>query len=157
MNARFKKILENNKIQELKLRSPVCIPMGTPLSKVISLMQAKKRGCAIIEKKGHIVGIFTERDLLARVIEPQKPLTTPIEEVMTSNPAFLKQTGSIAEAVLLMSKKGYRHIPLVDEEGMIQGFISVRDILDYLAEHFPYEVFNLPPDPNQINQSAEGA
>lgn len=157
MHARFKKILEDNKIQQLKLRSPVCVAPGTPLSTVISLMQAKKQGCAIIEKKGHIVGIFTERDLLARVIELAKPLTTPIDEVMTPKPAFLKLTSSIAEAVLLMSQKGYRHIPLLDEGGIIQGFISVRDILDYLAEHFPYEVYNLPPDPNQINQTAEGA
>ena len=157
MNTRLKKILETNKIQQVKMRSPVLVPPGTPLSKLIPLMQAKKRGCAIIENKGHIVGIFTERDLVTRVVEPQKPLSTVIDEVMTPNPAYLKLTSSIAQAVLLMSQKGYRHIPLVDEEGLIKGFISVRDILDYLAEHFPYEVYNLPPDPYQINRSAEGA
>ncbi|MDO8519441.1 MAG: CBS domain-containing protein [Deltaproteobacteria bacterium] len=157
MPSRLKKILETNKIQQVKLRSPVLIPPGTQLTQVLNLMQAKKRGCAIIESKGHIIGIFTERDLLTRVVEPQKPLTTKIDDVMTPNPVSLKLTSSIAEAVLLMSKKGYRHVPLLDDEGIIKGFVSVRDILDYLAEHFPYEVYNQPPDPNQISRSAEGA
>lgn len=120
-------------------------------------MRDKKRGCAIIQQKTKMIGIFTERDLLTRVIGNNLELSTPIDQVMTPNPSFLTLESSISEAIKLMSQKGYRHIPLVNNQNEIQGFISVRDILDFLAEHFPYEVYSLPPDPHQINKTPEGA
>jgi len=104
-----------------------------------------------------MVGIFTERDLLKRVIEPQIPLSTPIHKIMTSNPSFLKPSSSISDAIQLMSKKKHRHVPLISTNGKIEGFVSVRDIMDYLSELYPYEVFNLPPVPNQISKAPEGA
>lgn len=139
------------------MRSPVCVSKETPLNKVISAMQEKKRGCAVVMEREKMAGIFTERDLLTRVLEKGLPLTTLVEKVMTPNPDFLKMDASIAEAIKLMSGKGHRHIPLVDSEGVIRCFVSARDIVDYLAEHFPYQIYNLPPEPHLISTAAEGA
>lgn len=157
MVEKLKKLLKHEKIQSLKQRSPLFIKGGTPIKEVIAQMQERKRGCAIIMKGKKLVGIFTERDLLNRVLDRGLKLTTPIDEVMTLNPIYLKTTSSIANIVKIMSQKGYRHIILVDEKENIQGFVSVRDVIDYLAEHFPYEIYNLPPDPHQISTSPEGA
>ena len=139
------------------MRSPVCVSKGTPLNKVISAMQDKKRGCAVVMEQEKMAGIFTERDLLTRVLEQGLALSTPIEDVMTKNPDFLKIDASIAETIKLMSEKGHRHLPLVDHQGAIRGFVSARDIVDYLAGHFPYQIYNLPPEPRLISTAPEGA
>lgn len=156
MVEKFQKLLKTEKIQEVKLRSPVCVELGTSVKKVIAQMQEKKRGCAIIMKGKKITGVFTERDVLNRVLTRGLKMTTPIDEVMTPNPAFLSLNSSIADVVKIMSQKGYRHIILVDGKKHIAGFVSVRDVIDYLAEQFPYEVYNLPPDPHQISTTPEG-
>lgn len=157
MRKNLGETLKTDKIQWVKIRTPVTAEANTPLQEVIAQMQQKKRGCAVIVSQGQVKGIFTERDLLTRVITRGLDMKTPVEAVMTTNPTLIHLTNSVAEVIQLMSKKGYRNLPLVDESGHLQGLVTVRDLLDYLAEHFPYEVYNLPPDPHQINQAREGA
>lgn len=157
MVTKLKKTLQSDKISSVRRRQPVCVEQGTPLKMVLAQMRKNKRGCAIVMKNEKIVGIFTERDLLNRVIGAGKKKTIPIEEVMTPNPTVLNLDHSVLDVILLMSKNSYRHLPLVDSQGKIQGFISIRDVIDYLAEHFPYQIYNLPPDPMQVNKAADGA
>lgn len=153
----IRKTLETDKIQSVRLRSPVCVNKTDSIESVIGIMKTRRRGCAIILDNDKICGIFTERDLLTRVLEPSVKLDTPISKVMTPDPAYLSLNSSILEVIQLMSDHGYRHVPLVNKDGRIQGFVSVRDILDYIAEHFPSDVYNLPPDPDQIQRAPEGA
>jgi CBS domain-containing protein len=56
-----------------------------------------------------------------------------------------------------MVSGGYRHLPVVDEEGRPVGVLSVKQIMHYLVEHFPSTVYNLPPDPRVVPQEREGA
>jgi len=56
-----------------------------------------------------------------------------------------------------MSVGGYRHVPLVDPDGHPVGILSVKDIVDYLTEHFPREILNLPPEPGRQPRIPEGA
>ena len=151
------KTLDTEKIQRVRLRSPVLVSETDSIEQVVGAMKTRRRGCAIVLDRDKICGIFTERDLLTRVLEPGLKLDSPISKVMTPDPAYLTLDHSILEVIRLMSDHGYRHVPLVDGEGRIQGFVSVRDILDFIAEHFPYDVYNLPPDPDQIQRAPEGA
>jgi predicted transcriptional regulator len=56
-----------------------------------------------------------------------------------------------------MEEGGYRHLPVVDECSRVVGILSVKRIVHYLVEHFPNTVYNLPPDPNAVQQQREGA
>ena len=123
-------------------------------------MHAEKKGYAIIledEKTSKIAGIFTERDVMTRIVEQKVSPSTPVEKVMTANPKTLKATDSVADAIRMMNEGHYRHLPLVDDAGRLVGVLSVRDLIAYLAEHYPYEVYNLPPDPHQVIRAPEGA
>jgi len=120
-------------------------------------MKEEKKGYAVVTDHKKVLGIFTERDILTRVIEQKTDLNVPIEKVMTANPRVLKTIDSVADAIRLMSEGSYRHIPLVDENENIMGLLGVRDLIQYLAEHYPYEVYNLPPDPQQVIRTPEGA
>jgi CBS domain-containing protein len=64
---------------------------------------------------------------------------------------------SIGAAVRRMEECGYRHLPVVDETGRPVGILSVRRIIHYLVEHFPATVYNLPPDPNSVPTTPDGA
>lgn len=152
----LKKVLKEEKIQALRLRPPLSLPDNTPLKKVLELMREKKTGCVMVVREKKVVGIFTERDALTRVVEQKASPKTPIEQLMTPNPKVLHQGDSVADVIRLMNAGTYRHIPILTVGGEVQGVVSVRDILTYLAEHFPYEIYNLPPDP-QIIRAPEGA
>ncbi|HEX5037756.1 MAG TPA: CBS domain-containing protein [bacterium] len=142
------------------MRSPLAIPKTSPLKAVFSLMRKENKGYAVVledEASRKVAGIFTERDVMTRVAEQKIAASTPVEKVMTPQPTTLKLTDSVADAIRLMSQGRYRHLPLVDEAGGLVGVLSVRDLITYLAEHYPHQVFNLPPDPHQVIRAPEGA
>jgi CBS domain-containing protein len=56
-----------------------------------------------------------------------------------------------------MAEGGYRHLPIVDEDGVPQGVLAVRGIVHYLVDHFPNTVYNLPPDPSKSFIARDGA
>jgi CBS domain-containing protein len=123
-------------------------------------MRKENKGYAVVledEASRKVAGIFTERDVMTRVVEQKVAAATPVEKVMTTNPTTLKLTDSVADAIRLMSQGHYRHLPLVDDDGGLVGVLSVRDLITYLAEHYPHQVFNLPPDPHQVIRAPEGA
>jgi CBS domain-containing protein len=104
-----------------------CMP-DTPLANVFARMQEQEVGSVIITGPQHTVqGILTRHDVLGRVVMPQVPLSTPVEQVM-STPAFcLDAEQSAAEAALLMAKHAIRHVPVM-RAGMLIGVISERDL-----------------------------
>ncbi len=114
-------------------------------------------GALLVTEGEGIVGIFTERDLLRRILATNQPLSTPLASCMTANPVTVQPKESVSVALQRMEQGGYRHLPVIDEAGRPVGVLSVKRIVHYLVEHFPAMVYNLPPDPSVVPQSAEGA
>ena len=75
---------------------------------------------------------------------------------MTQRPDALFLTDPIAYALNRMAAGGYRHVPLIDENHRPVGFLSVRDIVDHMADYYSDEILNLPPSPHARQLSAEG-
>jgi CBS domain-containing protein len=93
-------------------------------------------GCLLVEDEHKVVGIFTERDVLNRVLPDRSELDRPVSEVMTAAPQTICKTDSIAYAMHEMSMGGYRHLPVADADGTAAGIISARDLVRYLANQF---------------------
>lgn len=154
----FLSILDKDKIKDFRIRKPLIIKKGETLKVTLKKMKKDRRGSVLIESKGKLVGIFTERDLLTRVLPDQVSLSKKIDDFMSTKMAILSPDDSMAKAISIMNENGVRHVPIVNKKKLtIEGIISVRDVLDYLADHFPAEVYNLPPDLNQISRQPEGA
>ena len=68
---------------------------------------------------------------------------------------FATLTATVGDAVRVMNEKSYRNIPLV-KDGQLIGSISVFDVITYLAESYPKETMNLPPDPAQVMDTTDG-
>lgn len=148
--------------QPLHLLPPceaVVVESPAPVLEAVQLMNERHIGCVLVVQGGKLKGIFTDRDVVARVVAAGvDPAKTAVRRVMTSNPETLRPTDSIAFALNLMSLGGYRHIPLVDKSGAPVGMVSVKDIVGYLVGFFPKSVINLPPAPRaNYAREREGA
>ena len=133
----------------------VAVSPYTPLSQAIEVMKKDEGGCVIVSDDGRVAGIFTERDLLTKVLGENVDLETPISEWMQPAVETLSSEATIGDAVRLMNEKSFRNIPLV-KNGELIGSISVFDIITYLAECYPKETMNLPPLPTQVMDTVDG-
>jgi CBS domain-containing protein len=145
-------------IRHLNLPKPILLEEGSSTDQALKLMKKHRFGCMLIVKNGRLTGIFTERDVLMKIVGNRFDLeNTPVETFMTRNPECLHSDDMIAFALNCMHTGGFRHIPLVDDEHRPVGVVSVKDIVDYLVEHFSVEVLNLPPKPIRVTTVREGA
>jgi CBS domain-containing protein len=144
-------------VSRLQPTPPLRIRPEQPVMEAVELMRRERVGCLLVCEGDKVVGIFTERDLLRRVLAPRKPLTVPVAECMTRDPVAVHPKESIGSAIRRMEEGGYRHLPVVDEMGRPKGIVSVKRFVHYLVEHFPSTVYNLPPDPDAVPLEPEGA
>jgi CBS domain-containing protein len=137
---------------------PIVVERGTSVLNAARLMQKEHVGCVLVVEKGKLDGIFTERDILMKVVGSRSDLTkTKVEDVMTTNPETLQPDDVLAYALNYMRVGGYRHVPVVDQQERPVGVVSVKNIVDYLADYFPQDVLSLPPRPIRTTKEREGA
>ncbi len=93
------------------------------------LMTERNIGAVPVLRDGALVGIFSERDLLRRVVAAgRSPGLTPVSEVMTANPRTVPPAESVDNCLFLMKEYNFRHLP-VCENGQVKGLVSLRDLL----------------------------
>lgn len=151
------KNLKIDSVSRLQPTPPLRIGPEQAVAEAVALMRQERVGCILVCEDDRLVGIFTERDLMRRVLAAGKPLTLPVAECMTPNPVSVHRKEPIGAAVRRMEEGGYRHLPVVDEGGRVVGVLSVKRIVHYLVEHFPATIYNLPPDPGVVQHEREGA
>ncbi len=120
---------------------------GRPVAHAVELLRQGRVGCLLVTRGELLVGIFTERDLLVRVLAAGLPLATPVAECMTAGPVTVGPADPVRAALSKMQRGGYRHLPVVDERGRPVGILSAKHIIRYIVEHFPAVVYNHPPTP----------
>ena len=106
------------------------LPPKITVSKAAQLMNQNKASAAMVVEDAGLVGIFTERDALFRVLaEGRDPQTTQIADVMTPDPQTIDPDKSFRYALILMYEHGFRHLPVV-EDGKPIGMVSATDALN---------------------------
>jgi CBS domain-containing protein len=78
-------------------------------------------------------------------------------QFMTPDPVTLPGDANVAFALNRMLVQGFRHIPLIDEQGHPIGVVSMRDLIEYLSDFFDKEVLHLPPEPRTAFRNRDGA
>jgi signal-transduction protein with cAMP-binding, CBS, and nucleotidyltransferase domain len=149
--------LKVDSVSRLQPTPPRGLPAERPVTEAIDLMRAERVGCLLVCRGEQLVGVFTERDLMARVLAPGKPLTAPVADYMTPAPVTVQPKDSISCALRRMQEGGYRHLPVVDAGNRPVGILSIKRIVHYVVEHFPATVYNQPPNPDAVPQAREGA
>lgn len=111
----------------------------TTIAQAAKLMAKKNVGAIMIVDGERLIGIFTERDALTRVIaQGRNTDTTQLAEVMTTEPQTVDPDKSYGYALLMMHENGFRHVPVVEKDKLI-GIVSSRNALDPDLEEFVAE------------------
>jgi len=135
----------------LPSRPPLAMAGDDSVKEAMQAMRKRHRGCVLITADGtlqsRLVGIFTERDVLLKIIDSgRNPADVPLSDVMVEDPETLPIDAKLAWALNMMSVGGFRHLPVTDDRGCPAFILSVRDIVEFLVESFPAEILNLPPN-----------
>jgi CBS domain-containing protein len=126
------------------------------VGQALQLLRAQRNGAIMICEGIKLVGILTERDAL-RLMAEGADFSQSVRNFMSSPPATIPASATVAEAIRTMSEGGYRHLPMIDGEGRPTGVVAVHGIVHYLVDHFPATIYNLPPNPNASTKEREGA
>lgn len=148
--------LRRDPVSRLDPTPPRSVERSATVADAVDLMRRDNAGCVLVCEGDRLVGLFTERDLMTRVLAVGKPLAMPIADVMTTNPVSIFPKDPIRLAIRKMKAGGHRHLPVVDDDNRPVGILSVKRIVRYLVEHYPAAVYNQPP-PGQVPDSPEGA
>jgi len=109
--------------------------VGEDVAKVSGKMGAQNEGAVLVLDQGRLAGIFSERDLLTKVISKGlNPASVKVEAVMTRNPITVTTDTHIRDCIRLVREKGFRHLPVVDGKGTAVGIISTRDFLQFIVD-----------------------
>ena len=142
-------------VNQLMAHNPLVVDANATVVSAVNAMNERHTGCVLVQENGRLVGIFTERDVLRKVVFRDGNPSWKVKAVMTPKPQTLGPNASVAFALNKMSVDGYRHIPIVDGEGKAVGVLSVKDIVNFVVEFFPESVYSLPPNPDEA--MSEGA
>lgn len=137
MNAPITAILDR------KGKNVFSVPPNVSVAEAVAEMNRHRIGSVLILEGGRLVGIFTERDVLRRVVGATlDPKHTPVAEVMTRGVITIAPETTIEETMRIFTEKRCRHLPVLDE-GRLVGTISIGDITRWMSDAHQAEAEHL--------------
>ncbi len=121
-----------------------CIAPSETVLESVERMNRHKIGAVVVTVDDRVVGMFTERDVLTRVLGEQRdPAATLVEEVMTTDVAYAKPETDIDEVGAVMKMRRIRHLPVCDDMGRLLGLVSIGDVNAWYADGLDAEIHYL--------------
>lgn len=112
----------------------------TPIEQAMRLMVDLDVACLLVTEHDRLVGIFSERDVLAKVADDFETMRSrPVGEVMTPKPVAVYQTDSPAKALNVMVTGGFRHVPILDVDDKLVGILGPRRVTAYVQKYLAAE------------------
>ncbi|MEN9846509.1 MAG: putative 2-oxoglutarate:ferredoxin oxidoreductase, beta subunit [Pseudomonadota bacterium] len=130
-------------IGSIGLKDPLTVAPTTTLQDCLHTMQKHRVGSLLVtDENDKLVGIFTERDFLLKVIGKISDLgDRSVGEFMTKDPVRERPDASLAFALSVMSHGGFRHVPIVDQDDVPIGIVSVKDVVDHFVRRMLDGIF----------------
>ena len=142
------------------MRPIVTIDVSCSVNEAIDLLLVNNIGAAPVVEDGYLCGIFSERDVLNRILNKRVGDldSVGVSQFMIAAPQTANPEASLNAAILYMARGNYRHVPIVDADNRPMGMVSIRDVISYLVAEFSQEVLALPPRPvRDAMKAREGA
>jgi CBS domain-containing protein len=113
----------------------------TPVLEAVRIMSEERVGAVAVTREGKLAGIFTERDLMIRVVlQRRDPGATRVGDVMTGQCVSAKKDMSMGDALQIMTERHFRHLPVVDEDDRVLGLLSIRNLLHNRVDKLSQEL-----------------
>jgi len=135
-------------ITTIDLRKPISVPGDTSIADALQIMKDEKIGCLLVVEKSKLVGIFTERDIIRRIVGRNlSHADIDIADYMTTDPDTLTADAPLAFALNYMVLGGYRHVPILDANDSPVACLSIKDVVKHIGAHYFSAISTLPPTP----------
>lgn len=127
--------LSNIKAKDLKRPDILSLTEDKTVRDAVVLMDKANQGCVVVlNKKGELAGVFTERDLVRRVVaKGLAPEKTPLSEVMTRQVLFAEEEEEAIKLLELMCEHNFRHIPVLKDK-RLAGLITLKQFFKFFLE-----------------------
>lgn len=123
---------------------PPLVEPGVSVMKAVGVMAQDRVGAVAVVEEGVLQGIFTERDLMLRVVQLKRnPEATLVRDVMTSEVKTVTDDCTPDEAINVMLVGHLRHLPILGSDGRVLGLLSIRDLLADKVDDLSREVSSL--------------
>jgi CBS domain-containing protein len=130
-------------ILDTKGRSIHSVRPDATVLEAVRTMNAHRIGAVLVCEDDRLAGIFTERDVLTRVLdEARDPTATTVADVMTDRVVVVAPSTTVEEAMAVVTDKRCRHLPVM-EDGRLQGLVSVGDLIRWVISKQEFEIQNL--------------
>jgi len=121
------------KVLEQKSEKVEAVTAQTSIAEAVARMNQRRIGSILVMEGDRLVGIFTERDVLTRVVPQQlDPSRTPVGEVMTRQPMTITPSTTLQEAMMMMTDTRKRHLPVL-QNGKVIGLLSIGDVTRWMV------------------------
>jgi CBS domain-containing protein len=128
-------------VSSVMTRDLLTVPPEVSVHQVAVAMAHRRVSSAFVVEDEVLIGIVTDRDLRTRVVAEKRPPDTPLRDVMTANPETIDAGDSLFETTLLMTRRGFHHLPVL-EAGRLAGIVTTSDLIlarkddpVYLVQH----------------------
>ena len=134
----------NTRILSISHTPPTAVSKSATVKEAVSAMVQSHVGAVAVLDQDKLAGIFTERDLMTKVVEQGlDPTTTPVAQVMTTQVEPINGESSEGSALRVMTQRHFRHMPVCDESGKVLGMLSLRNLLQHRVEDLASELDSL--------------
>ena len=148
--------LQHERGKHFALSQYTIVETGTKVGEMMEKMRAENRNCALVAQDKSVIGIFTDRDVLHKVVSKPETWSKPIDDVMTTSPFTVTQEDEAETAIMLMNARRFRNVPVVDADGNIAGNLTHYGLIKYFADQFPETMYNRPPEPGKVDSDRVG-
>lgn len=119
------------------------VGLQTTVTDAVHMMNQRNIGAVAVMEKGRLVGIFTERDVLRRVIDGRmNPDDTRVAEVMTREVVVIRPDATVRDALVLVDTRNCRHLPVMNGDHLA-GMLSVRDLIGAVVDGQEHRIAEL--------------
>lgn len=106
------------------------LPGASSYEAACAMTRAHCGSVLVVDGAGALLGILTERDLMTKLVAMRRdPQATPVSDIMTHNPRFIAPDTTVSDAVLIMKRHNFRHLPILSSAAVILGVFSLRDAM----------------------------
>ncbi len=124
------------KLSKLHSKNVLSVEKSTPLEDVISILHQNNIGALLVMKGPKLEGVITERDIINHLADPTNSMEKlSATDVMTPDPLTLSTKDTFESAMRLMNEKRFRHVPIINDQGVVVSVFSIKEALDFLLMH----------------------
>ncbi|MCP4138065.1 MAG: CBS domain-containing protein [bacterium] len=157
MDYDYEKRFWDGTVGQVRLQQPVPVSIDAPIETAVLKMKEMEIACiVVVDAESKLKGIVTIGDIMNSYVGSTLPGDEEIKSIMTADPATIPPTTTMEKAAEIFYSNKFRHLPVVDDEDRVLGVLTFHNLFDYMAEHMPAEILNLPPDSTLIASQKSG-